>query len=147
MPGFLEQLFLEDSNIVQGGLGVLFAGDRQIILLLTLYEQLEELRDMPGVLLPIETRRPGTVPRAVGYVFGIVIDRLDRTLAACGCKLMLHFRGKPPFDEIDRFLDLRVGGPGHEHKGLTADVRPAGYLAVGTAKARHQSKGNLVSDF
>jgi hypothetical protein len=56
MSGFLEELFLEGRNIVQGGLGVLFAGDRQVILLLTFYEQFEELRDMPSVLLPFEPR-------------------------------------------------------------------------------------------
>src|SRR5262245_11108875 len=42
MPGFREELLLELGDIVEGGLGVLLAGDGEVILLLTLHQELEE---------------------------------------------------------------------------------------------------------
>ena len=84
MSGFLEEFLLESSDVVQSGLGVLLAGDGKLILLLALHKQLKELRNVPGILLPFEARRPGPVPRAVIQILRVVVDRLDGALAAGG---------------------------------------------------------------
>src|SRR6185295_11332939 len=82
MSGFLEELFLESGNIVQGGLGILFSGNGKVVLLLPLDKKLEELGNVPRVLLPIEARRPCPVPGTVGRIFRIHVHRLDGALTA-----------------------------------------------------------------
>ena len=59
---FLQQVLLELGDVVQGRLGVLLAGDGKVELVLLLGQQLEELRHVPDVLLPIELTgpRPGS---------------------------------------------------------------------------------------
>src|SRR6185369_10497300 len=84
---FRKQVLLELGDIVEGRLGVLLAGDGQVELVLLLGQQFEELRHMPHVLLPIELRGPGPVPRPVGQVFGIVVHGLDGGLPAAGREL------------------------------------------------------------
>ena len=84
-----QQVLLELGDVIQRGLGVLLAGDGKIELVLLLGEQFKELRHMPDVLLPVELRSPGAVPRTVGHVLRILVDRLDGRLAAASRELVL----------------------------------------------------------
>src|SRR6185503_2024046 len=119
---FRQQVLLELGDIVQGRLGILLAGDGEVELVLLLGQQLEELRHVPHVLLPIQRRRPGPVPGAVSYVFRIRVHGLDGRLTAGRRKLMLDVRRQPPLHEFHGLLDLYVGRPGGQHEGLAANI-------------------------
>src|SRR5262249_50710046 len=122
MPSFLEEVLLERGDVIPRRLGILLAGDGKVILLLPLHQQLEELKDVPGVLLPFEARRPCAVPWTVGHVFRIVVDRLHRALAAGGSEGVLRGGGEPPLDEVHRLLVLQVAVPAQEDERLAADI-------------------------
>ena len=61
-PASAQQVLLEGRDVVHRRLRVLLAGDRLDVLLLRLDQELEEVRHVPDVLLPVEARRPGPVP-------------------------------------------------------------------------------------
>src|SRR6266849_2128906 len=63
LAGFLQELFLEGGDRVQRLLGRFLTRDGLVELLLLLDQELKELRHVPDVLLPIETRPEGVVPR------------------------------------------------------------------------------------
>src|SRR5215216_1557140 len=84
MSGFLQELLLEGSDVIERGLRVLLAGNGEVVLFLALHQKLEEFRNMPGILLPFQARRPSAVPRTVGDILRVHIHRLDRTLTAGG---------------------------------------------------------------
>src|SRR3989442_53477 len=71
---FLQELLLEGGDRVQRLLGRFLTRDGLVELLLLLDEELKELRHVPDVLLPIEARPEGVVPRPEGVVFGGVVD-------------------------------------------------------------------------
>src|SRR5229473_90414 len=86
-PAFFQELFLKCSNCVERRLGVL---------LLLLGQELEELRHMPEILLPVELRRPRSVPRPERQVGWIGIDRFQRALTARLGKGNLRLLRQPP---------------------------------------------------
>src|SRR6185436_16521140 len=94
-PHLLEQALLELGDVVRSRLGILPASNGEIVLVLLLGQQLEELRHVPHVLLPIQRRSPGPVPGAVSYVLRIRVHGLDGRLTAGRRKLMLDVRRQP----------------------------------------------------
>src|SRR5437667_5784938 len=146
LAGFLQELLLEGGDRVEGLLGRFLTRNGLVELLLLLDEEFKELRHVPDVLLPIEARPEGVVPRPEGVVLGGVVDALEGALAAGLGELDLRILREPPLAEVERLPRDFLAVPGGENEGLSADVRPPNDLSVGASEPRHHGEGGSVGD-
>ena len=68
--------------------------------------------------------RPSAIPRPERHIGRLRVDRLERALPAGLGEGDLRVLRQPPFAEVEGFLVLEVGIPGHQHERLAADHRP-----------------------
>ena len=122
VAGLGQELLLERGDRVQRLPGALLPGDGLVELLLLLDEQLEELGDVPHVLLPLQARPERVVPRPEARVVVREVHALQAALAARLGEHRLDLGREPPLHEVDGFPVHLVAVPGGQHEGLSADV-------------------------